>query len=140
MAETEVVVIPKPRVKEEKSKQSNNTEPLNLPSQPLRVQPTSSDFHHVHHELIESLPNPPVGHVFVHSSTIMDIPGYVQCCEAEASFHTVLIRKTNNPYLYHSNDTDNSDVREEITIAILCESDKAHEGHIGKWKAIKTMR
>eukprot|EP00804_Cyclotella_cryptica_P008613 CCRYP_007601-RA/>CCRYP_007601-RA protein AED:0.17 eAED:0.17 QI:142/0.33/0.5/1/1/1/4/0/1155 len=129
MAETEVIVIPKPRVREEESKhgmKQNHKDPLNSPSYPLRVQLTALDFWIADRQLMESqLPNPPIAHVYLHPSTVMDIPGYRECCDDNASLRVVIIRKANS--FLASNDRD---ARCHGAIATVCEDDKVKEGHI----------
>ena len=44
MAETEVVVIPKPRIKESDKTSKSTDAPINIPSKPLRIQPTTLDY------------------------------------------------------------------------------------------------
>eukprot|EP00804_Cyclotella_cryptica_P006502 CCRYP_012777-RD/>CCRYP_012777-RD protein AED:0.25 eAED:0.25 QI:1057/0.5/0.66/1/1/0.66/3/0/875 len=71
------------------------------------------------------LPNPPIAHVYLHPSTVMDIPGYRECCDDIASLRVVIIRKANS--FLASNDRD---ARCHGAIATVCEDDKVKEGHI----------
>ncbi|KAL7482742.1 hypothetical protein ACHAW6_008403, partial [Cyclotella cf. meneghiniana] len=129
MAETEVVIIPKPRVKEEEPKlriKPIHKDPLNSPSYPLRVQLTSWDFTNADRELMESqLPSPRIAHVYLHPLTILDIPGYRECCNDSASFRAVIIKKATS-FLT----PNQSDASCHGAIATLCEDENVKEGHI----------
>jgi hypothetical protein len=127
MAETEVIVIPKPRFRE--SDQTAH-EPINLPSRPFRVQPTILDYSNTDLEVIKPyLPTPRLSSIYVHSSTALDIPGYQPV--PSAKLETVLIRRTDAPHSqnYRCNDMVETD---SITVATLNINDKVKEGHVGE--------
>jgi len=138
MAETEVVVIPKSRIKDPKSDTSTQIDdvPLNLPSRPLRVQLTTLDYPETKSEFVGShLPTPKIGYICIHPLTAMDIPGYQQCCDNEASLRTIIIRRAGSPYKTISK--YNADSKEDYccpTIATICFDDSVIVGHIGKYK------
>ena len=155
MAETEVIIIPKPRVRKEgtieedkESMRSSCAEPIYSPSSPLRVQPTSSDII-FHTDSMEkeslSLPNPSLGFVSVHPSTLIQLPGYQQCMttscpidqinctDADSPPMVVTIRKTKGPYDKYSQkyEAKRDETASNVVVAIVNASNCTHVGHIG---------
>mmetsp|Transcript_2629 Transcript_2629/g.5665 ORF Transcript_2629/g.5665 Transcript_2629/m.5665 type:complete len:1261 (-) Transcript_2629:59-3841(-) len=155
MAETEVAVIPKPRIRKEEqieNQKSNehpsNDAPIYCPSTPLRVQPISSDVSHSDSLAEESppLPNPLLGSVCVHPATLIQIPGYQQCIEAQCQYDqnddltvelppmVVAIRKVSRPYAKYSSQykaEHGKGTGSDAVIAIIHASNCTREGHIG---------
>ena len=149
MAETEVAVIPKPRIKRNElneDKESNEhtsiEEPIFCPSNPLRVQPTSSDISHPCEITGESysLPNPPLGFVTVHPLTLMQIPGYEQynklSCQHDQISGTdleslppmvVTMRKVKR----HATEKATCTRCNDVVVGIIQASNSMHKGHIG---------
>jgi SpoVK/Ycf46/Vps4 family AAA+-type ATPase len=86
MAETEVVIIPKPRMRKAELNDVKTLllppvqESIFCPSTPLRVQFNLSDVHQaMSADIVKlTLPNPPLGYVFVHPSTLTLLPGFQQ--------------------------------------------------------------
>ena len=130
MAETEVVVIPKPRVKETENIEVES-EPLNPPSQPFRVQPTAIDYSHEDYELVEThLPAPKFAHIYVHPSTAVKIPGYKYCSGDLASLLTVIVRIAKSPH------PQEQSVQKHVNFAVATMSidDRTQIDHIGESK------
>eukprot|EP00578_Thalassiosira_sp_NH16_P007196 CAMPEP_0181123900 /NCGR_PEP_ID=MMETSP1071-20121207/26171_1 /TAXON_ID=35127 /ORGANISM="Thalassiosira sp., Strain NH16" /LENGTH=1237 /DNA_ID=CAMNT_0023209123 /DNA_START=98 /DNA_END=3812 /DNA_ORIENTATION=- len=156
MAETEVAVIPKPRMQkdeqlgnDESKEQSQSGEPAYSPSDPLRVQPSSSDIPHAESiaEEAPSLPKPPLGIVCVHPSTMIQLPGYHQC--TKTAFHSdendfpdmellppmvVTIRKVDGPHTTKNsswrNPQNGRDSGDDVVVAIIKSSNCTHVGHL----------
>ena len=149
MAETEVVVIPKPRMKNEvpndiktSSPTSTAADPVFCPSTPLRVQLNLSDIHQASsaHETTHSLPNPPLGYVFVHPLTITILPGYQQCIatryqtdQLKDADIVVTVTKTIGYFANNSSRSSGQDIGagDDVAVAKVRASDCVKEGHIG---------
>ena len=133
MAETEVIVIPKPRVKEPKQKTETKDQPINLPSKPFRVQPTTYDYGCANHDLdaLSYLPSPQIGNVYVHPAMVSELPGYY--CGGMEKCDTVVLRRTRNPS-YHSFEynINRSEESSEISVAKINFDEKVKKGHIGE--------
>ncbi len=127
MAETEVSVIPKPRLKEEDENDSRgekdstkSDDPVYAYSCPLRVQST----------LLSGGKTPSFGCVYVHSSTLKQLPGYQQMFDTELSRSengsnlpsaVVLLSKWDPKMCIKTN---------EFAIAMISASDSVLRGHI----------
>ncbi|KAL7530177.1 hypothetical protein ACHAXR_008670 [Thalassiosira sp. AJA248-18] len=151
MAETEVAVIPKPRIRQEEPSENeipnecpSNDKPIYCTSTPLRVQLVCSDLSHEVSiaEESPSLPNPPLGSVCVHPSTLVQIPGYQQCIEAhchsgqnglkeELPPMVVTIRKVGGPYSPQFEAGQKRGTGCDVAVATIHASECAHKGHIG---------
>ncbi|KAL3827523.1 hypothetical protein ACHAXA_002020 [Cyclostephanos tholiformis] len=153
MAETEVVIIPKPRsrkVEPIEDKQpicSSFSEPIFRPSSALRVQPISSDIFHAASSEDESfsLPNPSLGFVAVHPTTLIQLPGYqhcmVQCSpnykinrtDADLPPMVVTIRRLRGPHAKYSQhyEAKRDRTASNVVVAIVYASDCTPCGHIG---------
>ncbi|KAL7435418.1 hypothetical protein ACHAXH_006391 [Discostella pseudostelligera] len=153
MAETEVVVIPKPRMRIEEPKDTKTSlpppmeEPVFCPSTPLRVQFNLSDVHQTSlaNEAFLSLPNPPLGYVFVHPSTLTRLPGYQhciatryqndqpKCADEEYPQFVVTVRRVRGPFANYSHPDAGKDhgTGDDVAVAIVHASDSTREGHIG---------
>ena len=149
MAETEVAVIPKPRIKRNELNEDNESnehasieEPIFCPSNPLRVQPASSDVSHVCALTGESysLPNPPLGFVTVHPTTLIQIPGYEQCNKLSCQYDqisemdleslppmVVTMRKAKR----HANEKAKDTGCNDVVVGIIQASNSMHKGQIG---------
>jgi hypothetical protein len=138
MAETEVVVIPKPRIKQTTANESTD-KPVNAPSKPLRIQPTMLDYPNADFELIKAhLPAPQIGHIYVHPSTAAGIPGYQQCSRDQASLGAVIIAKARSPYAQSPTCNETMDDKKYgAAIATLCLDGRVKEGHLGEYKPLK---
>ena len=126
MAETEVVVIPKPRVKEPENTQVES-EPLNQPSQPFRVQPTAIDYEDS--ELVKThLPAPKLAHIHVHPSTAVKIPGYKYCCSDKEFSLTVIVKKAKSPH------SQEQSIQKHVNfvVATMSIDDRTQIDHIGE--------
>lgn len=140
MAETEVIIIPKPRERKkellEDKEHSTNVNPVFCPSSPLRVQMNSSDIVHTSSTDEErlSLPNPSIGFVSVHPSTLLQLPGYKQCmaqCDVDLSPMVVTIRRVKGPYAKYKLETKCDEAACDVVLAIVHASNCTHVGHIG---------
>ncbi len=149
MAETEVVIIPKPRMRKEERNGMKTSflppiqEPIFCPSTPLRVQFNLSDVHPAMSadDVKLTLPNPPLGYVFVHPSTLTLLPGYQQCIASRYQNDSmkrvdlvVTVRR-----VLRGNSADSSrafvdqhlETGSAVVVAKVCASDFARDGHIG---------
>jgi len=155
MAETEVVVIPKPRSRIDvpndikASMPPSMEEPAFRPSAPLRVQFNLPDMNIQETSLLDeaiiSLPNPPLGYVFVHPSTLTRLPGYQQCiatqyqnvqpksADEEYPQLVVTVRRVRGPLSNYSRPDAGQDHRTgvDVVVAIVHASNDTREGHIG---------
>lgn len=156
MAETEVLVVPKPRARTEETVDTESIgcapeeDPVYCPSGPLRVQPNLSDVQHVGlfaEDLpATSLPNPQLGFVCVHPATLMQLPGYQSCIGIECGVNerkvqgddlppiVVTLRKVNSPHATKQSWHEVGDGREtgrDIAVATCLASTCTREGHIG---------
>ena len=153
MAETEVVIIPKPRLRKEEPIEdkepirSSHSEPVYRPSSALRVQPISSDIYHTDSMKEESLslPNPSLGCVSVHPTTLIQLPGYQHCMaicspndqinrnDADLPPMVVTIRKLSGPHGKYSQEygAERDRAASDVAVAIVYGSDCTPCGHIG---------
>lgn len=133
MAETEVIVIPKPRVKELTQKTDTIDQPVNIPSKPLRVQLTAFDCGCFSPDLnvASHLPSPQVGNVYIHPMMASELPGYQ--FGSMPNFDTVIIRRTRNPCHYSfKNNMSGFEESSDVSIAKINFDDKVKKGHIGE--------
>jgi len=148
MAETEVAVIPKPRIKREElidNEESNasckkkEAEPIFCPSKPLRIHPIATDilrYTNLSTDEYSSFPNPSFGFVSVHPSTLVQLPGYRQCNQLkhengsndlELPQMYATIRKANTQ-CSNKNSTNEPD---NVVSCIIQASTLVDKGHIG---------
>lgn len=128
MAETEVVVIPKPRVQQPEQISITKDEPINVPSKPLRIQPTTLDCPNADPELMEPyLLNPQISCVYLHPTTVLEIPGY-ESCEHSVDLETVVLLKASGQHMQRKKTDD----KFAIAVANLYTDERVKEGHIGR--------
>mmetsp|Transcript_23725 Transcript_23725/g.47295 ORF Transcript_23725/g.47295 Transcript_23725/m.47295 type:complete len:1290 (-) Transcript_23725:113-3982(-) len=144
MAETEVIVIPKPRLRRRDESPSSprdehrsgiDDEVLFSASSPLRVQPLLLGSNGA------SVP-PPLGFVYLHPSTLVGIPGY--CPSTRSSSSSVeppstshqssrlagvaLVTRVESPYSTQTIEGVEKDYK--VAIARVCASEEVSSGHI----------
>ena len=135
MAETEVSIIPKPRLKDEDENESiverdatKSNDPVYAYSCPLRVQFTSFSDHEATNTPIP--PMPLLGCAYVHPSTLKQLPGYQQM------FETELLRLENGSDLpsavvsLRKWDCNKCTESNECAVARISASDSVCEAHI----------
>ncbi len=127
MAETEVSVIPKPRLKNEDENESSgekdltkSDDPVYAYSCPLRVQST----------LPSGGTMPLFGCVHVHSSTLKQLPGYQQMFETELSCSENGSDLPSAVVLLSKWDPKKCSNTNEFTIAMISASDSVLRGHV----------
>ena len=153
MAETEVEVIPKPRkrkenqVEEERTNNQLRVGPVYSPSAPLRVQPITAGVSNANSAVKRStlFPNPPLGSVCVHPSTLAKLNGYHprhtnQCqsggqSEAKVDLPptVVTIRKVRGPYAKHHphQKDERRGIGSDVAVATIQACNNTHIGHVG---------
>lgn len=127
MAETEVSVIPKPRLKDEDENDSRgekdsteSDDPVYAYSCPLRVQST----------LPSGGTMPLFGCVYVHSSTLKQLPGYQQMFETELSRSENGSNLPSAVVLLSKWDPKKCIKTNEFAIAMISASDSVLRGHV----------
>lgn len=127
MAETEVSVIPKPRLKDEDENDSRGekdstklNDPVYAYSCPLRIQST----------LLSGGTMPLFGCVYVHSSTLKQLPGYQQMFETELSRSENGSNLPSAVVLLSKWDPKKCIKRNEFSIAMISASDSVLRGHV----------
>ena len=159
MAETEVIVIPKPRLPQNddqlddrETSTSNVNDLLSkedhvyCPSGPLRIQPTYPDVSRYldivsgEESTVSLFPNPPLGFVYVHPSTLLEIPGYKQCNDIiDTSFAdqerllppmVVTMHKVDRSYSPEYETKRNQNDGCDVVVATIQASNDMHSGHV----------
>lgn len=135
MAETEVSVIPKPRINNEKEKESSlvrdptkSIDPVYAYSCPLRVEVTFPIGHETNITSVSHMP--PLGCVYVHSSTLKQLPGYQQMFEKELSFMEKGSGLPSAVVLLEKWDSKNCIDGNDGILARISASDLVRKGHI----------
>lgn len=135
MAETEVSVIPKPRLKNEDENESilerdstKSNDPVYAHSCPLRVQFTSPSGYET--TAISMPPVPLLGCAYVHSSTLKQLPGYQQMFETELSCLENVSDLPSAVVSLSKWDDKKRTEENECAIARISASDSVREGHI----------